>query len=540
MSWLKNLKNKFSVLQPARNILICVLFAVILLPLPLLWDTKEAYCTYVILYMGILWITEAIPLPITALIPVVAFPLLGISKAEKISRVYLCDANFVFFGSMILAVAVESNHLHERIALKVLLLTGSNPRWLLLGFQIATVIISMWISNTGTAAMMTPIALAIIYELETCRKTLDDPESLFVTDSDDLAVESIPKPQLKIYKALLLAIAFSASIGGTGTLIGTGSNVVLSEFLETQYDDKTPVTFATWILFTVPQCLLLSFSCWIWLQILFVGFRKYDNGKDNSVKALLSKKYKMLGPLRYEEKSIILIFFVLILLWLFRSPKFMSGWEKLFRHGYVTDGTAAMAVSILMFVIPGENPFSRTTSGHYRPLMSWKEMVEKFNWGTIILLGGGYAMAQGVENSGLSKFISSKLANIHDMPEWAFVAVACLLVTFLTEFSSNVATASIFIPMVQSIALDQNVNPLYYMIPITLSSSFAFMFPTAPPNAIVFGTRMLKIKDFLIGGVMVNVMGFLISQASINTFGKLLFNLDHVPNWALQNSTTDF
>lgn len=202
--------------------------------------------------------------------------------------------------------------------------------------------------------------------------------------------------------------------------------------------------------------------------------------------------------MRYEEKCILTIFIILVLLWFFRHPKFIPGWDEFFEEGYVTDGTAAMGICILMFLIPGENPLEKFKDGTpYRPLLTWKHMSEKFNWGTIILLGGGYAMAAGVQSSGLSKFISSKLSNINDLPEWIFLGISCIMVTFLTEFSSNVATASIFIPMVQSIALEHKVNPLYYMIPVTLSSSFAFMFPAAPPNAIVFGTKMLTISDMV-------------------------------------------
>ena len=202
--------------------------------------------------------------------------------------------------------------------------------------------------------------------------------------------------------------------------------------------------------------------------------------------------------MRYEEKCICTIFIFLVLFWFFRNPKFIPGWDQFFQEGYVTDGTAAMGISILMFVIPGENPLEKLKDGTpYRPLLTWKHMSEKFNWGTVILLGGGYAMAAGVQSSGLSDFISSKLANINNLPEWIFLGISCIMVTFLTEFSSNVATASIFIPMVQSIALEHKVNPLYYMIPVTLSSSFAFMFPAAPPNAIVFGTKMLTISDMV-------------------------------------------
>uniref|UniRef100_A0A915EB57 Methyltransferase type 11 domain-containing protein n=1 Tax=Ditylenchus dipsaci TaxID=166011 RepID=A0A915EB57_9BILA len=441
-------------------------------------ELTEASCAYVVFIMGFFWMTETLPLAITALIPVIAFPLLTILTAHKVSAVYLSDSNFVFFGSMIMAVAVESSNLHERIALRVLLFTGPNPRWLMLGFQLSTAFLSMWISNTATTAMMVPIVVAVIKELDVCQRRQSDPE------------------------------AKCASIGGTGTLIGTGSNIVLNGYLQKAYHSMSPVTFTSWMLFAMPQVLMLLAICWAWLQIIYVGFKPHDNSYEGMVGRMLRKKYETLGGISYEEK-------------VYLQPEFIPGWGGLFPEGMVTDGTAAMAVSILLFILPAENPIKVLTSSTIstkpiKTIMTWKLMREKFSWSTMLLLGGGYGMAAGVESSGLSDLIGR----------------CCLVVTVLTEFSSNVATSSIFIPMVASIARLHKTNPLIYILPVTLASSYAFMFPAGtPPNAIVFGVKILRVVDMAIGGSMLNLSAFFLSQFMTQTYAHLIFDMKR-PNFS--------
>uniref|UniRef100_A0AC34F9F3 Uncharacterized protein n=1 Tax=Panagrolaimus sp. ES5 TaxID=591445 RepID=A0AC34F9F3_9BILA len=387
-------------LKPAKNLLIAVLFPIILLPIPLIGGTKEYYCAYTVIYMGVLWATEALPLAVTAMIPLAAFPIFGVVPANQISGTYLSDGNFVFFGSMVMAVAVECSHFHERIALKILNLTGPNPRRLMLGFQLSTCFISLWISNTATAAMMVPILMAVIKELERCRKSIADPDSILVDNQgeSEYGIDPllIPSRERNIYKGLLLSICFSSSIGGFGTLTATGSNVVFSGYLEKTFGSRPPVTYASWIVWAFPQSFIILIGSWIWLQLLFVGFTKRDNSGEASVRRLLRKKYEQLGEIRYEEKSILFMFLALILLWFFRHPNFMKGWGDFFLSDYVSDGTAAMAMALLMFVLPADNPLSIFRKGGiYRPLMTWKMMKDKFAWGTLLLLGGGYAMGEG-------------------------------------------------------------------------------------------------------------------------------------------------
>jgi len=484
--------------------------------------------------MAFLWITETIPMAVTAMIPIFAYPLLGIVESKNICTEYLTDTNFVFFGSMLMAIGVETSKLHERVALRILITTGTNPRWLLLGFQISTAFISMWISNTATAAMMLPIVISVICELDYCRMRQEQPTEIIIKKSiQDIDFNTIPKSDTDIYKALLLSIAFSASIGGTGTIIGIGPNLLMKSFLDS--NEIGQVTFANWMIFAVPSMIFMLLFLWIWLQVLFVGFgKKSKNQLDKMVEKVIREKYENLGPIKFNEKLIGVLFSIQVVLWFFRKPQIFPGWGELFPPGYVTDATVAMTLSVLLFILPSTNPFeSRKTiedDSKYpeiEPIITWKDMHERFSWGTILLLGGGCAMAKGVENSGLSVVIGDYLSSFSGMPEWAFALIACFLVTMLTEFSSNVATASIFIPLVASVAKGHGTNPLLYVLPTTLSCSYAFMFPAGtPPNAIIFSAGLLKITELMKAGFFLNLFGYVMVFTITHSYAPLIFNFE--------------
>uniref|UniRef100_A0A914WIW3 Solute carrier family 13 member 5 n=1 Tax=Plectus sambesii TaxID=2011161 RepID=A0A914WIW3_9BILA len=501
--------------------------------------------------MGVLWMTEAIPLPVTALLPVFVYPAAGILPAHEVASYYLTDSNFVFFGSLIMAVAIENSHLHERIALRILLLTGSNPRWLMLGFQLATCVLSMWMSNTATTAMMVPIAMAVIHELHEFQseakmtssastgsviKVEDNPKSFNSEDRlsfKELDIASIPKKELDVYKGILLSICYAATIGGTGTLIGTGPNIVLSGELDKFYGGKTEITFASWILFATPQMLVCLLICWLWLQYLFIGKRQHTKS-DDRIKVMLRKKYDHLGSMRFDERVVFLFFLLLVALWLFREPKIIPGWNHLFDEGFVTDGTTVMFVAFLLFVFPAENPFAPSGSGRCKTLMNWDLMQKKFSWSTVMLLGGGFAMAAGVRESGLSDLIGHQMASLTILPTWAFLALSVTIITFITEFSSNVATASIFIPLIAGVAEQTHINPLYYILPVTISCSFAFMLPAGtPPNAIVFSAKILHVMDMVKAGFFMNTISIVITIVCTHTWAYWLFNLGSFPDWAI-------
>ncbi|CAD5228459.1 unnamed protein product [Bursaphelenchus xylophilus] len=528
-----------SLRQQLKVILAPVLFSFI----PLLWPRKEAYAAYVVCIMAYYWISQALPIAVTALIPILAYPLFGVTNARHISTVYFSDSNVLFFGSMVLAVAVEVSNFHERVALKILLTTGPNPRRLLLGFMGATSVLSFFISNTATTALMVPIVVAVIKELETCRSGDDKEAQLEDSDEEEVGDEGlnlsgVPADRVNIYKGLLLSTCFTASSAGTIMLTATGANIVLSGYMDQRYGSNQPITFFSWLTYSLPISGVLVIVLYFWLVILFIGFKSFDNSQNDVIMRLLQKKYSMLGPMRYVEKNLMVIFILIVTLWLFRNPKVFPGWGDLFRKGYVSDGTVAMFICLLLFFLPAENPFTYVGDKKIPTIITWRHMQEKFAWSTFLLLGGGYGIAAGVEKSGLSKLISRHLAEFnHLLPNWAFLMLSGLIVTCLTEFSSNVTTASIFIPMMDSLAQARQANPLLFILPITLSCSYSFMFPAAtPPNAIVFGLKVMSLMDMAKAGLILNVVGFILLQGITMTYGTWIFDLDTMPAWANQTA----
>ncbi|KAF7629214.1 hypothetical protein Mgra_00009277 [Meloidogyne graminicola] len=509
------------------------LIPIVLSPFPLIIGTSAASCAFVIFVMGFFWVTETLPLPVTALIPTIAYPLLSIESAEVVSSAYMNDSNMMFFGSMVMAVAVESSRLHERVALRTLLFTGANPRFLMLGLQVATAFISLWMSNTSSTTMMLPLVLALIKELDMCERLKNDEilnssKDSLETVSQRLVIQSENKKQTRIYKGLLLSIAYASAIGGAGTLIGTSSIISMNSHLQSLYGDQNPVAFFTYMCYSIPQVIILLLISWFWLQFMFIGFTKNDESNNQIVDDMIKKKYKDLGPMRYEEWTVLISFLTLIALWLSRPF-----WSKLFTASYVTDGTASILISLLLFVLPAENPFSSKTieklsiNEPIRTVITWKLMREKFSWSTLFLLGGGFAMALGVKKSGLSTWICIKLSTMEGLPPWIFIAFSSAIVCTLTEIASNTATAAVFIPVVSSIAIAHNMNPLIYVLPITFASSFSFLFPSGtPPNAIVFSAKILHVSDMIIGGLIPKLGSFILCQIFAQTFSYVVFDLD--------------
>uniref|UniRef100_A0AC35GEK8 Uncharacterized protein n=1 Tax=Panagrolaimus sp. PS1159 TaxID=55785 RepID=A0AC35GEK8_9BILA len=525
-------------LPKIKRPLFVLLLPFLLSPIYYIYQTKATICACVVFYMSILWITEIIPMAATALIPMVAYPIFGIIEAKDLCFEYLTDANFVFFGSLIMAIGIESVLLHERIALMILMSTGTNPRWLMLGFQVSTAFLSMFMSNTATAAMMLPIVTSVICELDYCRrKHVKGSENIVKREIDEISFKNSTERDRNTYKCLLLSICFSASIGGIATIIGSGPNLIMAAFLEELYQGNSPVTFASWMFYAFPQLIIMITFLWLWLQVLFIGFTDDPNEKEieEVLHQVLEKKYKDLGPIQYKEKVISLLFAGMVLSWFFRDPKIFDGWGNLFPHGYVSDSTVSLFFAILLFIVPSQNPFINNPilsekQKTFKPILTWKLVNHRMSWGTILLLGGGYAMAKGVEKSGLSLEISNQLSLLKDFPNWVFVIFTCILVTGLTEFSSNIATASIFIPLVASIAKNKETNPLLYILPATLSSSFAFMFPAGtPPNAIVFSAGLLRVVDLMKAGALLNIFGFFVIIISTQTYGSWIFDIKDAP-----------
>ncbi|XP_009276424.1 solute carrier family 13 member 2 isoform X1 [Aptenodytes patagonicus] len=572
-----------------RKYLITVFVPLLFLPLPLAVPTKEAQCGYVIIVMALFWCTEALPLAVTALFPVLLFPLMNIMDSTTVCREYLKDTNMLFIGGLLMAIAIENWHLHKRVALRVLLITGVRPALLLMGFMIVTAFLSMWISNTATTAMMVPIAQAVLEQLhksemesstagqasEKINKAFELQEESTKPDSSKeteekgnshvLTVEEDSKrnenlqeeKHKKLCKGMSLCICYSASIGGIATLTGTTPNLVLQGQIDQLFPNNgNIINFASWFSFAFPTMIMLLVLTWIWLQILYLGVNFQNNfgcaasasakAKEQRAYDIIKEESKKLGSMKFAEIAVLILFILLILLWFTRDPGFIQGWAAaLFNKNdksYVTDATVAIFISILLFIIPSNianNDRDEQQTGNKSKirappaLLDWKAVHQKMPWNIVFLLGGGFALAKGSEESGLSSWIGSKLTPLQQIPHPAIALLLCLLIATFTECTSNVATTTLFLPILASMAEAICLNPLYVMLPCTLSASLAFMLPVAtPPNAIVFSYGQLKVIDMAKTGFVLNILGVLTITLAINTWASSLFQLETFPSWA--------
>ncbi|XP_066951641.1 Na(+)/citrate cotransporter-like isoform X10 [Macrobrachium rosenbergii] len=514
-------------IAPYWRSLVLVVLPLLLLPLPVVSATSAARCGYVILIMAAYWMTEALPLAITALIPVFAFPLLGILSTGECCLVYMKETNMMFLGGLTVAIAVEHCNLHKRIALFVILHVGQSPRRLMAGFMLTTMFLSMWISNTASTAMMVPIVDAILVELYATRSKKQEENATAI----DMSVTS-GQNQLELSPA-----------GENGVSDGHNS-----------FSEPTGLNFATWMAFNVPGMILCVILAWIWLQVLFMGlFRKQSPIQQSTpertaaVRRLIRQKYKELGPMTHHEATVLTLFIILVLLWLFRAPEFVPGWSAWFKDAFegveVDDATPAMLIVTLLFILPARlnfwcfrNPKDPEPPQPSPACMNWQVVHEKIPWGVVLLLGGGFAMAEGANKSGLSAWLGDQLVAFDVMPKEAIVFVVSLMTAMLTEVASNTATASILLPVLKEMALNISVNPLYLMLPAAVCCSYAFMLPVAtPPNAIVFSAANMKSADMMKAGFIMNIICVVVITVMINTLGVALFDLQHMPPWA--NST---
>lgn len=583
-----------------RNFLIIVLTPLVLLPLPLCIPGLQSRCGYAIILMALYWCTECMPLAVTALLPVILFPMMGIMKAGDVSIQYLKDSNMLFIGGLLVAIAVEHWNLHKRIALRVLLLVGVRPSLLMIGFMSVSAFLSMWISNTATTAMMLPIAHAVLMQLRATEARADardaqaaageaedtskDNEAFELEEKEteeketgedkketkvdlnekiseikintDIAGEARRKAMEEKYdrltKGMSLCVCYSASIGGTATLTGTTPNIILKGQIDELFPGNNDViNFASWFGFAFPNMLLMLVLTWIWLQFMFLGFNLKQtfgcgvkSDRDKEAYAVMKQEYKKLGGMKFAEVMVLTIFVLLVLLWFTREPGFIDGWATvLFNKGgpYVSDGTVAIFMSMLFFVIPSQlfrcGGYGYNEKGKLiktpPALLNWDVVHERMPWNIILLLGGGFALAAGSEESGLSKWLGDSLTPLQKIPPYAISLLLCLLVATFTECSSNTATTTLFLPILASMAIAIKIHPLYVMLPCTIAASLAFMLPVAtPPNAIAFSFGNLKVFDMVKAGAILNVIGILTINLGINTWGYAMFDMGTFPQWA--------
>jgi len=462
----------------------------------------------VAILMAVWWMTEAIPLAVTSLLPIVLFPLLGIMSGKIVAPIYFNHVIFLFIGGFIVALAMQRWELHKRIALRILLLFGVHPLSILMGFMVATWFLSMWISNTAATMMMVPIVLAIVIKLE----------------------ESIGKKAISRYsRGLFLGVAYSASIGGIATLVGTPPNLSFARIFSITFPGAPEISFATWFVFALPLSVIFLGLTWFLLSLLFCGRGNFTIDID-----IFREQYRKLGPLSFEEGVVLVDFVLLALLWLTRNgitvgSVHMPGWSALFPDkSFLNDGTVAIAMAIILFLIP-----VRGRRGGR--VMEWKT-ASKLPWNIVLLFGGGFALATGFKESGLSMLLGHQMEGLSSLHPILLIAALCFFITFLTEFTSNTATAEMLLPVLAALAVAIEVNPLLLMIPGTLSCSFAFMLPVAtPPNAIIFGTDRLTIPQMVKTGVILNLLGVVLITLATYLLAQVVFGIDltHFPEWAV-------
>jgi sodium-dependent dicarboxylate transporter 2/3/5 len=517
--------------------------------LPLLFAERQEYrCAGCLGIMSLYWIFEVIPLPVTALLPLILFPITGILSSPNVAKEYLNDVTFLFIGGLIVAMAVERSELHERIALNVLTLVGSQPKYIMLGFMIITALLSAFISNTATTAMMVPVCESVIVQLLRSYR-LHGQSVASRAELLECGENEAPKARAnekRMAKGLILSICFAANIGGTGTITGTAPNLLMLGNLRTLYPNaNTGVNYITWMLFCFPLMFLCLFTCWVILVVIFLY-----NGPPAAaeVTKILHERSQKLQKMSFAEKSVAICFIGLLLLWIL--PQVFPGILSFLPKGYFTDATSAMIVSALLFALPSKKPrmvflcqsepSENPTKGHtYARLMDWKTMQEKFPWGILLLLGGGFALAAGVKESGLSDLLGSQLAEIGSLPLIA-VQLFCILITLVvTNICSNTVTVSIFLPIVATLAEQVQIHPLTLMLPVTIGCSFAFMLPVGTaPNAIAFGSGLLKVSDMMISGFFVSIGTCTLILLYNYFFASFIFNMDAAEFWLDANSTT--
>lgn len=438
-------------------------------------------------WMAIWWITEAIPIAMTSLLPIVLFPLSGGMELSTTTASFGHKYIFLYMGGFIIAIAIEKWNLHKRIALNIINIIGSDIKKIILGFMVATAFLSMWISNTATAVMMLPIGIAIISQLKDNPHTVENETRLFG-------------------KALMLAIAYSASIGGIATLIGTPPNLVLAGVVLNTYGYE--ITFFQWFLFGFPIAVLLLFICWKYLTSYAYNFKQMEfPGGKTEIKRLL----KLLGKISYEEKIVAIIFGTTAFFWITRSFIFVKFIPKL------DDTIIAIIFAIALFLIP--------TKDKKQQLMAWEDAV-KLPWGIILLFGGGLAIANGFESTGLAVWLGNQMTVFEGLTTIILIAILVAAINFLTEITSNTATTAMILPVLAPMAMTVDIHPFILMVGAAVAASCAFMLPVAtPPNAIVFGSGYLRIPDMAGKGFVMNILSIIIVTLFVYFLLPVLWDL---------------
>ena len=483
-------RSNFSIIGIVLGLII---FSLFLFSPPADGISKTGWITAgVALLMTVWWISEAVPIYITGIIPLIIFPLTDVFKIKTVATSYSHPLVLLFLGGFIIASALEKTGLHKRIALRILKFFGTSQSNILAGFMFTTALLSMWVSNTASTIMMLPIAMSVI--------VIFNKEVKVVNSKNEFS------------KALLLSIAYSASIGGTATLIGTPTNIMLVSILNDTYGYE--ISFAQWLKIGLPIVIILIPISWLYLSnIIF----KLSNKSSNEVDKIIIKLNKQLGKASFAEKVVAFIFILTASLWILRRKI-----NQEFNLD-LNDTSIGLLGALLLFMIP-INKKERS--------INW-ETASKIPWGVLLLVGGGISLSSAIKSSGLGEWIGSFSFLFNDLNPYLLILFSLVLIVFLTELNSNTATVATFIPILIVLTVDLNYNPLFFIIPVTIAASCAFMLPIAtPPNAVIFGSGKIKIQDMVVTGFFLNIIAIsVVGAISLVIFNILGYQLDVRPEW---------
>lgn len=470
-------------------------FFILLLLIPAPEPLEEAAWSVlaIAVFMLIWWVTEAVPIPVTSLLPIVLLPLLGVMDINTAAAPYANPIVFLFMGGFMVALAMERWNLHRRIALNIVKITGTNANGIILGFMLATAVLSMWISNTATTVMMLPIAASVIHLLSTNQNS------------------KAGKGMRHFAIAMMLGIAYAANIGGTATIIGTPPNSVFAGFVNETYGIE--ISFAKWMILGVPFAAILLF-----LTYFFIVKYLYPNqlGKLEGAQELIEAEVAKLGSFSKEERIVLIIFLSTAVAWMMRVP-FNSIFEKMGLPIVLSDTGIALIATISLFVAPTNLRFDKF-------IMEWED-TKKLPWGILLLFGGGLSIAGALSETGIIDLIGNQFEAVNSKGFLIILGLTAVSL-FLTEIMSNVALVTIFLPVVGGIAIGTGIDPLFMTIPVTLAASCAFMLPmSTPPNAIVFASGHLTVMQMVRAGVWLNVLSIILIAILSKWLVPLIFSI---------------
>jgi sodium-dependent dicarboxylate transporter 2/3/5 len=451
--------------------------------------------------MAVWWITEALPLPATSLLPIVLFPLLGVFPIEDATAPYANDLIFLFMGGFMIALAMQRWGLHRRIALMTVRAVGTRPVRMIGGFMLATAFLSMWVSNTATTVMMLPIGLSVL-ALVLGDRGAEEPGG--VVEAEEEAEELTGQGASNFATCLMLSIAYAASIGSLATLIGTPPNLFMAAFLEETYDIS--IGFGEWMLVGLPLAAVFLVITWLVLTRLI-----YPPEIDEIAggRQLIRDRLREMGPISRGEKVVLTVFVLTALAWVFREP--LTNYAPILEG--VSDTNIAIFAAIALFAIPID-----ARNGVFA--LDWRTAVQ-LPWGVLLLFGGGLALAAAVQETGVDKWVGSLVTGLNWVPIIVLVVIVVVVVILLTELTSNTATTATFLPILAGAAIGLNLNPLVFAVPTALAATCAFMMPVAtPPNAIVFGSGHITIVQMVRAGVWLNIIGAILVTLTVYTLAN--------------------